>query len=116
MARDEVAAAKPELLAIPAFQRIIAHHTTPREAGVVFTRAHPNLAHIVSDTRQTYQGPLVIPSTSAMTASPIIVAVPSKIAQGSWLRSRAGTGIKSQISNRLAPSNSKSASRSSFGS
>ena len=75
----EVAAAKPALLAIPAFQRIMAHHTTPRETGAVFTRAHPklavyshivrlgnatiaepSLADIVADARQTYQGPLVV--------------------------------------------------------
>jgi ribonuclease Z len=75
----EVVAAKPELLAIPGFQRIVAHHTTPRETGVVFTRAHPKLAvythlsrlgnatipeptvaDIVTEARQTYQGPLVV--------------------------------------------------------
>jgi ribonuclease Z len=75
----EVAAAKPELLTIPTFQRIIALHTTPRETGIVFTRAHPklavythiirvssatipepSLADIVAEARQTYQGPLVV--------------------------------------------------------
>jgi ribonuclease Z len=75
----EVAAAAPPLLTIPAFQRIMAHHTTPHEAGLVFTRAHPKLAvythivrlsnattpeptlaDIVSETRQTYKGPLVV--------------------------------------------------------
>jgi hypothetical protein len=36
--------------AIPAFQRISAHQTSPHEAGLVFERAHPKLAvytHIV---------------------------------------------------------------------
>jgi ribonuclease Z len=40
----EVAAAKPELLTIPAFQRIMAHHTTARETGTVLpalTRSSP---------------------------------------------------------------------------
>jgi hypothetical protein len=67
------------LLAIPAFQRISAHHTSPHEAGLVFERAHPklavythivrmsspiipvpSLADIVAETRQTYRGPLVV--------------------------------------------------------
>lgn len=75
----EVAVAKPALLAIPAFQRIMAHHTTAKETGVVFTRAHPklavythivrltngtipepSLADLVAEARQTYQGPLVV--------------------------------------------------------
>jgi ribonuclease Z len=75
----EVAAAKPELLKIPAFQRIMAHHTSARETGEVFSRAHPklaaythivrlgtktvaepSLADIVAEARQTYQGPLVV--------------------------------------------------------
>jgi ribonuclease Z len=75
----EVCAADQKLLAIPAFQRISAHHTSPHEAGLVFERAHPklavyihivrlsspdipepSLAEIVAETRQTYQGPLVV--------------------------------------------------------
>lgn len=75
----EVAAAKPAMMMIPAWQRIMAHHTTPRETGTVFTRAHPKLAvyshivrlgsgtvpepglaDIVAEARQTYQGPLVV--------------------------------------------------------
>jgi ribonuclease Z len=43
----EVAAAKPELLAIPAFQRIMAHHTTPRETAPYLrapTRSSPSTA------------------------------------------------------------------------
>jgi ribonuclease Z len=60
-------------------QRIIGHHTTPREAGRVFAQAKPKLAaytHIVligserippptiedvlAETRQTYSGPLAV--------------------------------------------------------
>jgi ribonuclease Z len=76
----EVGAARPELLAssVPV-QRIIAHHTTPREAGLVFSRAKPKMAaythivllssekipeptldEVVAETRQTYGGPLVV--------------------------------------------------------
>lgn len=76
----EVASARPELLAtsVPA-QRVIAHHTTPREAGLVFAQAKPKMAvytHIgllsrpkipeptiedlVAETRQTYSGPLEV--------------------------------------------------------
>jgi ribonuclease Z len=73
------ASADPKLLAIPPFQRINAHHTSPHEAGIVFERAHPklavythivrlssptipepSLADIVAESRKTYQGPLVI--------------------------------------------------------
>jgi len=76
----EVGAARPELLASSApVQRIIAHHTTPREAGLVFSRAKPKMAaythivllssekipeptldEVVAETRQTYSGPLVV--------------------------------------------------------
>lgn len=75
----EVSAANPELQKIPAMRLILAHHTSLQEAGVVFTRAHPKLAvysHIghlstrtipevtpaemVSETRKTYKGPLVV--------------------------------------------------------
>jgi ribonuclease Z len=76
----EVASAKPELLAtsIPV-QRIIAHHTTPREAGMVFSQTKPKMAiythislqggdkipeptidEVIAETRQTYSGPLVV--------------------------------------------------------
>ena len=76
----EVGSARPELLAtsVPV-QRIIAHHTTPREAGLVFSRAKPKMAaythivllstekfpeptldEVVAETRQTYSGPLVV--------------------------------------------------------
>ncbi|HVQ62345.1 MAG TPA: MBL fold metallo-hydrolase [Burkholderiales bacterium] len=76
----EVGSARPELMAASAsVQRIIAHHTTPREAGQVFSRAKPKLAvyahivllssekiseptldDVVAETRQTYGGPLVV--------------------------------------------------------
>jgi ribonuclease Z len=76
----EVGSARPELLAssVPA-QRIIAHHTTPREAGMVFSQAKPKMAvythivllsnekiaeptldEVVAETRQTYDGPLTV--------------------------------------------------------
>jgi ribonuclease Z len=60
-------------------QRIIAHHTTPRDAGRVFFHTRPKLAaythivqlgnyrfaaptieRIVSETRETYDSPLVV--------------------------------------------------------
>jgi ribonuclease Z len=75
----EVAIARPELMAEAYVQRIMAHHTTPREAGSVFARARPKLAaytHLVllasrkvppastadllAETRQSYEGPLEI--------------------------------------------------------
>ena len=76
----EVGGARPELLAtsVPV-QRIIAHHTTPREAGMVFSQAKPKMAvythivflsnekipeptldEVVAETRQTYSGPLQV--------------------------------------------------------
>jgi ribonuclease Z len=76
----EVASAKQELLAtsVPV-QRIIAHHTTPREAGLVFSKTkakmavythivlqstekfpEPTLDEVVAETRQTYSGPLTV--------------------------------------------------------
>jgi ribonuclease Z len=75
----EVASARPELLKEAYIQRIIAHHTTPRNAGRVFAQTRPRLAaythivalgsgrvrpptvdDIVAETRQTYDGPLVV--------------------------------------------------------
>jgi ribonuclease Z len=75
----EVAAAPPALMKIPQVQRVIAHHTTPADAGTIFTRAKPKLAvytHIVlparpsvpavtipelmTQTRATYSGPLEV--------------------------------------------------------
>src|SRR5207302_6842098 len=60
-------------------QRIIGHHTTPRDAGLVFTQTKPKLAaythivllgserippptidDVVAETRQTYSGPLAV--------------------------------------------------------
>ena len=76
----EVGSARPELLAasVPV-QRIIAHHTTPREAGMVFAKTKPGMAvyshlvflasetiaeqtpaDIIAETRQTYDGPLLV--------------------------------------------------------
>lgn len=75
----EVASARPELMAQVAVQRIIGHHTTPREAGRVFAQAKPKLAvythrvlvrseqiaaptieDVIAETRETYGGPLVV--------------------------------------------------------
>jgi ribonuclease Z len=75
----EVASARPELMKEAYVQRIIGHHTTPREAGRVFALAKPRLAvfthivqlgsvqippptidDIVAETRQTYDGPLLV--------------------------------------------------------
>jgi ribonuclease Z len=74
----EVASARPELMKEAYVQRIIGHHTTPREAAQVFALTKPKLAaftHIVqlgsdkiapptvedmlAETRETYGGPLV---------------------------------------------------------
>jgi len=75
----EVAIARPELMSEAFIQRIMAHHTTAREAGLVFSRTKPKLAaythlvflasekippatldDLVAETRQTYGGPLEI--------------------------------------------------------
>lgn len=75
----EVGAARPELLRNPAMKRILDHHTSPREAASVFTQTKPKLAayihmvlpgtdqipavtveELLAETRQHYQGPLVI--------------------------------------------------------
>ena len=61
------------------FQRIVAHHTTPRDVGRVFAQTRPKLAafthilqlgnaeipaptidDIIAETRETYDGPLVV--------------------------------------------------------
>jgi len=72
--------AKEELLQASIIVRaILAHHTKPEEAGVVFTRSKPKLAvfyhivlqgtpqfpaptedDVVNKTRTTYSGPLVV--------------------------------------------------------
>jgi len=75
----EVAAAAPEMMQESHIQRIMAHHTTAREAGTVFARTRPKLAafthlvllgsdhiapptfdHLLAETRQAYDGPLVV--------------------------------------------------------
>lgn len=75
----EVAAVRPELLKDKQVERVMAHHTSPQEAGAVFSRAAPKLAvythlvllarpgvkalstgELVAQTRETYQGPLVV--------------------------------------------------------
>jgi ribonuclease Z len=75
----EVAAVRPELLKDQQVQRVMAHHTSPQEAGTVFSRAHPKLAvythlvlldrptipavtidELIAQTRETYAGPLEV--------------------------------------------------------
>jgi len=75
----EVCIARPELQENIIIQRIVAHHTSPREAGQVFSQAKPKLAaythlvflatdkvpaatvdDIVAGTRETYGGPLEV--------------------------------------------------------
>jgi ribonuclease Z len=75
----EVAAVRRELLKDEQVQRVMAHHTSPQEAGTVFTRAHPKLAvythlvlparpsvtaitvdELIAQTRETYAGPLEV--------------------------------------------------------
>jgi ribonuclease Z len=74
----QVAAVRPPLLASPVFQVILAHHTNPEEAGIVFSRVKPKLAvfyhfsllgtpqvppmtvqEVVDLTRKKYSGPLL---------------------------------------------------------
>jgi ribonuclease Z len=75
----EVAMARPELLKETYSQRIIGHHTEPRDCGRVFAQTRPKLAaythilllasetvpppllsELVAETRQTYDGPLEV--------------------------------------------------------
>lgn len=75
----EVCAAPPEALERPHNRAIMEHHTSPEEAGTVFSRAKPKLAaysHVIqltpngstipdpapieAATRRTYAGPLVV--------------------------------------------------------
>jgi ribonuclease Z len=75
----EVATARPELMSEAYVQRIVGHHTTPREAGLVFTETKPKLAaythlvfvasekvppptiaELIAETRETYGGPLQV--------------------------------------------------------
>jgi ribonuclease Z len=75
----QVAAVREELLKNPAFRVILAHHTQPEEAGVLFTRVKPKLAvfyhfvllgapgvtpvtekEVFDMARKSYDGPLLI--------------------------------------------------------
>ena len=75
----EVCVVRPELLSNPYIQRVVYHHTSPREAGQVFSLAKPKMAvyshlvflasdkvpratvdDIVAGTRETYSGPLQV--------------------------------------------------------
>jgi ribonuclease Z len=75
----EVAIARPELLSEAYVQRIMAHHTSAREAGSIFARTKPKLAaythlvflaseqvspasvdDVIAETRLTYAGPLEV--------------------------------------------------------
>jgi len=75
----EVAIVRPELASEPFIQRIMAHHTTAREAGTIFARAKPKLAafthlvflaseqvppasidDLIAEARQSYGGPLQV--------------------------------------------------------
>jgi ribonuclease Z len=75
----EVAMARPALMGEAYIRRIVNHHTTPREAGLVFSRTKPRLAvythlvmlasenvpapaigELISETRATYSGPLEV--------------------------------------------------------
>jgi ribonuclease Z len=75
----EVAMARPELMKEAYIQRIVAHHTVPRDCGRVFALTRPKLAaythlvmlasdtvaaptidDLVSETRTTYDGPLEV--------------------------------------------------------
>jgi ribonuclease Z len=75
----EVAAVRPDLMEDPAVQRVMAHHSSPRDAGRVFALARPSLAvythlvllsrpgvpplteaEFVAQTRETYDGRLEV--------------------------------------------------------
>ena len=75
----QVAAAREELLKLPAFKVILAHHTSPEEAGTVFERVKPKLAvfyhfvllgtpnvpavtepEVLALAKRTYAGPMLI--------------------------------------------------------
>ena len=70
---------RPELLKDQQVKRVMEHHTSPQEAGTVFSRANPKLAvythlvlldrptipavtveELVAQTRETYSGPLEV--------------------------------------------------------
>ncbi len=73
----EVCAARPEIIDDQA-KAVMAHHTSPKEAGIIFAQARPKMAafshivlisrpnvpsptidEVISQTRQAYNGPLV---------------------------------------------------------
>lgn len=75
----QVAAVRAELMKLPTFQVIMAHHTSPEESGIVFSRVQPKMAvfyhfvllgtpnvapvteaEVLEMTRKTYSGPLLI--------------------------------------------------------
>jgi ribonuclease Z len=69
----EVFAMSGQLAKLPQLKRIATHHTSPEEAGAVFSRVKPKLAayshlvllgtevpELVSRTQSTYQGPLEV--------------------------------------------------------
>jgi ribonuclease Z len=75
----EVAMARPELMKLDYIRRIMAHHTTAQEAGMVFARTKPKLAaythlvllandrialpdltDLIAETRRSYDGPLEV--------------------------------------------------------
>lgn len=75
----QVAAAREELLKLPIFKVILAHHTSPEEAGTVFDRVKPKLAvfyhfvllgtpnvpavtepEVLALAKKTYAGPMLI--------------------------------------------------------
>ncbi len=75
----EVAIVRPALASEPYIQRILAHHTTAREAGVIFARTKPKLAafthlvflasdtvpaasidDLVAQTREAFDGSLIV--------------------------------------------------------
>jgi ribonuclease Z len=86
----EVAIVRPELASEPYIRRIMGHHTTAREAGTIFERAKPRLAvfthlvflaseqispasvdDLISETRQTYSGPLEIGVAKLLSPVPV---------------------------------------------
>jgi ribonuclease BN (tRNA processing enzyme) len=75
----EVGAVRPELAQDPQVRRVMAHHTSPRDVGRVFSQAKPKLAiythlallarpdippltseDLIAQTRETYDGPLEV--------------------------------------------------------
>jgi ribonuclease Z len=67
----EAYAAADQIFSEEQKQKVIAHHTTPEQAGSIFTQVKPKLAvyshivplnapELVAHTRRTYSGPLVV--------------------------------------------------------